>query len=117
MWDINRKDLVYVPVPTAKLLWYDLHVRETQREEGKLRTTNILVEVIVEGVAEGKTWSCGMEYDYANEEAFYCRPLRLPDGSRMEVPPAAANVNIAFLPPMSGLALKCTPYFGQKFGS
>ena len=44
--------------------------------------------------------------DYANEESFYCRPLRVGGGSqeRMAVPDEAAKVRIAFLPPMSGLA-------------
>ena len=52
---------------------------------------------------------CGLEFDYANQESFYCRPLRLPetDGGvlkRMPVPEEAANLDVAFLPPMSGLA-------------
>ena len=52
-------------------------------------------------------WTCGLELDYANEESFYCRPLRLSDGKspdRMSVPDEAGNTRIAFLPPMSGLA-------------
>ena len=24
-------------------------------------------------------WECGLEFDYANQESFYCRPLRLPE--------------------------------------
>ena len=50
---------------------------------------------------------CGLEFDYANEESFYCRPLRLSEDrnpKRMPVPEAAGQVRIAFLPPMSGLA-------------
>ena len=42
-----------------------------------------------------------------NEESFYCRPLRLSEDrnpGRMPVPEAAGKVQIAFLPPMSGLA-------------
>ena len=50
-----------------------------------------------------------MEFDYANQESFYCRPLRLSeeDGKvleRMPVPDEASNFNVASLPPMSGLA-------------
>ena len=104
---INRLDLTSVPVPTAKLLWSDLHVRNVDRGGEKLRTTNILIDIIVEGVSEGKEWSCGLEFDYSNEEALYCRPLRLASGKdpeRMSIPSQALKVNVAYLPPMSGLA-------------
>jgi len=104
---INRRDLVAVPVPSAKLLWRSLNVRDTQRKEGKAETQNVRIDIIVYGITGGRTWQCGFEFDYANEESFYCRPLRTTDGShpdRMPVPEEAAGINIAFLPPMSGLA-------------
>jgi len=28
-------------------------------------------------VSGGKSWSCGLEFDYANDKSLYCRPLRL----------------------------------------
>jgi energy-coupling factor transporter ATP-binding protein EcfA2 len=104
---INRRDLIAVPVPDANLLWRDLHVRDVQRVEGRQQTQNIRVDVIVEGVTNDKPWSCGLEFDYANEESFYCRPLRTTHDAgqdRMTVPDDAGGVKIAFLPPMSGLA-------------
>jgi len=103
---INRRDLISIPVPVANLLWRDLHVRNVDRIEGKQRTQNILIDIIVEGVTNGKAWKCGLEFDYANEESFYCRPLRLNreiKPQRMPVP-EEANLKVAFLPPMSGLA-------------
>jgi hypothetical protein len=87
-------------------LWRNLHVRDVKNSNGKPQTQNIRIDIIVDGVHEGKAWSCGMEFDYANEESFYCRPLRLNDGKdlqRMPVPPEAAETLIAYLPPMSGL--------------
>lgn len=103
---INRRDLVSIPVPTANLLWNDIHVRDVSRKSGKQETRNVRIEITVEGVTGGKAWSCGLEFDYANEESFYCRPLRLDvEGERrMEVPAEAETVRVAFLPPMSGLA-------------
>ncbi len=105
---INRRDLVSIPVPVANLLWRNLHVRNTSRskENGKLRTENIRVDIVVEGVTRDKAWSCGLEFDYANEESFYCRPLRIDkEGkNRMPVPDEAGSARVAFLPPMSGLA-------------
>jgi energy-coupling factor transporter ATP-binding protein EcfA2 len=105
---INRRDLVAVPVPDANLLWRNLHVRDVQRKEGgKVTTKNIRVDVIVEGITCDKPWKCGLEFDYANEESFYCRPLRISEtdtADRMPVPEEAGQVQVAFLPPMSGLA-------------
>ncbi len=103
---INRRDLVALPVPTANLLWRDLHVRNVERQEGKQKTENIRVDILVEGITDDQAWTCGLEFDYANEESFYCRPLRL-DGDnppqRMPIPEFATKVKVAFLPPMSGL--------------
>jgi hypothetical protein len=45
-----------------------------------------------------------LEFDFANDESIYCRPIRLSGDkkpNRMEIPEEAAKVRIAFLPPMS----------------
>jgi ABC-type branched-subunit amino acid transport system ATPase component len=103
---INRRDLIAVPVPDANLLWRALHVRDVRKIAGRQETSNIRIEIVVDGVTAGRRWSCGLEFDYANEESFYCRPLRLSENGneRMPIPVEAGTVQIAFLPPMSGLA-------------
>jgi len=106
---INRRDLVSIPVPHANLLWRELHVRDVTQVEkdGKRspKTQNVRVELIVAGVTREKPWSCGLEFDYANEESFYCRPLGTRRGQeRMPVPDEVGDLRVAFLPPMSGLA-------------
>lgn len=104
---INRKALMALPIPSANLLWKDLHTRETTRTNGKQRTDNILIELVVHGLSEGKEWVCGFEFYYANEESFYCRALHIGDGDdpdRMVVPESAVSHRIAYLPPMSGLS-------------
>ncbi|GMU92327.1 MAG: hypothetical protein AMXMBFR4_13850 [Candidatus Hydrogenedentota bacterium] len=110
---INRRDLISIPVPDANLLWRDLHVRDVKRvwnqeqNRDKLETTNVRIETEVHGVTNDTAWQCAFEFDYANEESFYCRPLRIGnDGKsgRFAVPEEAADVNVAYLPPMSGLA-------------
>lgn len=98
---INRRDLITVPIPTANLLWRDLHTQQSSRGSG---TQKIFIDVIAEGVSNGKAWACGLEFYYANEESFYCRSLRQAGGGRMDVPLEAAGLRIAYLPPMSGLA-------------
>ena len=104
---VNRRDLVAIPIPDANLLWRGLHVRNVRKVEGRQRTSNICIEIVVEGVTNDQCWTCGLEFDYANDESFYCRPLRLSAGKtpdRMPVPVEAGSVRVAFLPPMSGLA-------------
>ena len=105
---VNRRDLFSIPHPSAAHLWRRLHVREVQRIDGKPQTNNVRIDIVVEGVNKDKAWTCGLEFDYANEESFYCRPLRRDEGNlpldRMSIPDEASSVRIAFLPPMSGLA-------------
>jgi hypothetical protein len=102
---INRNDLIAIPIPSANLLWRDLHVREQERVNGKPITQNIRIDIVVEGVSEGKAWSCGLEFDYANEESFYCRPLRSEgEQQRTLIPAEASAIKLAYLPPMSGLS-------------
>jgi ABC-type arginine transport system ATPase subunit len=111
---INRRDLISIPVPSANLLWKNLHVMSIKRQEkGKAESTlPIRIEIVVDGVTDGTTWSCGLEFNYTNEESFVCRPIRLPgyeDSPVKEtkfttIPDVAASVKVAYLPPMSGLA-------------
>ena len=104
---INRRDLLAIPVPNAALLWRQLHTRDMRKVEGRQQTDNIRIDVIVEGITSDKKWVCGLEFDYANDESFYCRPLRTGEdksAGRMPVPSEAGAIDVAYLPPMSGLA-------------
>ncbi|MCS6773913.1 MAG: AAA family ATPase [Anaerolineae bacterium] len=102
---ISRQDLIAIPAPAASLLWRDLHTREAERIEGKQRTRNVRVEIDVEGVNE-RTWRCAMEFDYANEESIYCRSKLGDDQKRLPVPEHLRTLQVAYLPPMSGLAAR-----------
>ena len=104
---VGRRDIVSVPVPTARLLWRNQSVRHVSRDSGRQVTSNILVDVLVDGVAaDGTEWQCGMEFDYANPESVYCRSMRITgsDSERMPVPAEVLKTPTAFLGPMSGLA-------------
>lgn len=101
---INRRDLVHLPVPDVGMLWRDQHLRQTPNGSRKA-TQNLLIEIGVEGVTGGREWRCSLEFDYANDEFLYCRPVRIEASGtdRQEVPPEAASIAVAYLPPMSGL--------------
>ncbi len=96
---INRRDLYAIPVPSAKLLWNDLHTHLQDKTTGK--TAKVYITLEAEGVHEDKPWSCALEFYYANEESFYCRLKDSEDGL---IPEGARKSSVVFLPPMSGLA-------------
>jgi len=98
---INRRDLYSIPVPSAKLLWNDLHTQDTTVQEGKQRTEKVYITLAAEGIHEDKPWTCTLEFYYANEESFYCRLKDSEDGL---IPIGAQQHSVVFLPPMSGLA-------------
>lgn len=96
---VTRLGLTSLPVSETNLLWHGRNVRRGSNE-------NIRIELIVEGIRWGKEWKCGLEFDYANRESLFCRPLRLkPDtrSGRMSIPKGSLDTRIVFLPPMSGL--------------
>ncbi len=99
-----RLGLTQIPVGDAKHLWRNLKVRNVQRGlDSKQVTENILIDIVVDGETAGKAWSCGLEFDYANSESFYCRPMRL-GTTRMDVPDLAKRETITLLPPLSGIS-------------
>ncbi len=103
---INRRDLLALPVPETNLLWRDLHVRR-RNQSGRRRTQNIRIDIEVHGTSQGKQWHCGVEFDYANSESLYCRPLGWGAGRghiEDSLPREALDVRVAYLSPMSGLS-------------
>lgn len=104
---VNRRDITAIPIRDAKALWNDLHIRDVVMLNGKPRTENVRIEIIVKGDTGRGPWTCGLEFDYANPESIYCRPLRTGPGKsppRMPVPDDVRETRIVMLPPMSGLA-------------
>jgi ABC-type polar amino acid transport system ATPase subunit len=103
---INRKELFAIPVAHNKLMWTDLFVLSTTRDgNGKIiGNRDVNIEVEVEGITNGQTWRCGLEFEYRDEEVLYCRPLKnFEKNAIIESPDLLRQVNVAFLPPMSGL--------------
>lgn len=90
---INRLDLNAVPVPSAKSLWNDL------------RTVNgddRIIRVSVRGVTHNTEWECAFNFWFGNDESLTVLPGQAKDGAFF-VPEEANSIDIAFLPPMSGL--------------
>jgi len=103
---INRKGLLSIPVPSAKLLWNNKNVRAVERSNGKQKIRPINMEIEAEGNINGINWSAGLEFVFANDESFYCRALRVDKAGKERYPleKAAFELRVAYLQPMSGLA-------------
>jgi AAA domain, putative AbiEii toxin, Type IV TA system/AAA ATPase domain len=108
---INRRDVAALPVPTAKLLWRNLHTHSSHTEDGAPKTDKVYITIAVEGTHLGRPWKCALEFYYGNEESFYCRPVRqsgaedvLNSAADGPVPDETQAHKIVYLPPMSGLA-------------
>jgi ABC-type lipoprotein export system ATPase subunit len=101
---INRKDLTALPVPSANLLWRSLNVRQGKRLDGKRGTENVLIDIEVTGITDGHQWFAPLEFDFANAESFHCRAKFNELGKRVAIPNTAAELTLAYLPAMSGLA-------------
>ena len=90
---INRRDLFAIPVPSAKLLWADLHTHQSARKDGKPKTDKVYINLTAEGDQGGVAWRCSLDFYYAKEESFYCRLVDAPDG---QVPAGARQHRVVF---------------------
>ena len=114
---LNRKDLLNLPVPSTRLLWFRQQVRTPT---GKTRASRkVRIQVLVEGItvrtpgpdgaehsAPERAWRCGFEFDFANTESLTCRPLFDEATQTWLLDAAATAERVAYLQPMSGLAAR-----------
>ncbi len=100
---INRKDILSIPISSARYLWKDLHVQEVIKKDGKLCSKKIKIEISAEGWTTQKNWKLPMEFDYSGTEVLYCRLMDDEANKFLEI---VSNEKIAFLPPMSGLVAR-----------
>ena len=100
---ISRLAFTAVPLREMNLLWQERKV-SSPAGPGPSR----LIEIMVEGETEGNKWKCGLEFQYANPEAIYVRPL---GAAQMEVeaiqdfpPKFAMELDVVMIPSLSGIA-------------
>ena len=110
---VNRRDLFSIPHPSAVHLWRGLHVRDVRQVDGRQQTNNVRIDLVVEGIGEDRLWTCGLELDYANEESFYCRPLRLDEGK----PPGGCRSRVKRAPSAWPFSPRCPDLPPRKRGS
>ncbi len=99
---VTRRDFTAVPIREMNLLWTD---RVVSGGEGP--GASRLVEIVVEGRSNGDTWKCGLEFQYANREMAYVRPLGAKHMGAHEIgafpPDAARNLQVVHVPALFGI--------------
>lgn len=106
---INKKDLFTIPVTNSKHIWTNFFTHSSERNEaGKISKTRYNnIEITTKGINDNKEWICGFEFRFDSEETIYVKPLHgLTDNLANENVEFLKNINVSFLPPMSGLKLE-----------
>jgi ABC-type lipoprotein export system ATPase subunit len=100
---ITRADFTAVPLREMNLLWEGRHVSGGGGKPGNPR----LIEIRLEGQGDSGEWACGLEFQYANPELVYVRPLGAKDLPQEEMqgfpPPDAVKIDVVHVPPLSGI--------------
>ena len=100
---ITRGDFTAAPLREMNLLWED---RKVTGPAG-MSDTRRLIEISVEGEVDGESWTCGIEFQYANREVVYARPHGAKNLDREAIrsfPPSPAQaLGIVHVPPLSGI--------------
>lgn len=103
---ITRSDFTSVPLREMNHLWEDRRTT-VEGKPGRPRKIEIVVEGETGNGDNKKSWVCGLEFEYANAELVYVRPLNAKNLSREEIlhfpPSEAEHLAIVHIPPMSGI--------------
>ena len=99
---ITRRDFTAVPIREMNLLWKD---RVVSGGEGP--GASRLLEIVVEGQSKDEHWECGLEFQYANREMVYVRPLGAKHMEADEIgafpPEAAKDLQVVHVPALFGI--------------
>ena len=98
---ITRTEFAPVPLREMNLLW------EQRRVRGGHPRTARTIDIIVEAESNDENWTCGLEFQYANTELIYVRPLGSkqfkPEEFQNFPPLGAENLNVIHVPTFSSI--------------
>lgn len=96
---ITREAFTAIPLQEMNLLWEGRKVSRSGREKAGAPR---LIEITVRGEeSDGKSWECGLQFQYANREMIWVRPK----GEQLKnfPPEGAAKLTLVHIPPFSGI--------------
>ena len=98
---ITRTEFAPVPLREMNLLWQQRRIREGNPHKPRN------FEIVVEAEFNGENWTCGLEFQYANTELIYVRPLGSkqfkPEEFQNFPPLGAENLNVIHVPTFSSI--------------
>ncbi len=101
---LTRKEIFAIPMRDTQDVWRNLTLNKKNTQSKK--NQKILIEIGVAGIADGKEFDLHIEFTHFNEELIYVRPSKSKKNSLLENTDLIKEINISFLPPMSGLKLE-----------
>jgi predicted ATPase len=112
---ITRKDFTAIPLREMNLLWTDTSTALRTTEAGKTETGKsragspraMEIELSGRKPTDAEPWSLTFEFRYQSSEQIYVKPG---EGGPGDLPPQAVDLNVAHVPPFSGIGAQETRY-------
>ena len=100
---ITRSEFSAVPLREMNLLWEGRRVGPKKADPDDRG----FIEIIAEGRSVEADWTCGLEFQYANPEMVYVRPMGAKSLGTADLkafpPKAARNFDVLYVPALSGI--------------
>ena len=100
---ITRQQFSAVPLREMNLLWEDRRVAPRRADPDDRG----FIEISVEGRSAETDWRCGLEFQYANPEMVYVRPMGAKSLGTADLktfpPKEARNFDVLYVPALSGI--------------
>ena len=100
---VSRAEFAAVPLREMNLLWEDRRVAPRASEPVNRR----FIEIVAQGGTSDESWTCGLEFQYANPELIYVRPLhakKLSKAAIRDFPSLGArDLKVLHVPALSGI--------------
>ena len=100
---VSRAEFAAVPLREMNLLWEDRRVAPRASEAVNRR----FIEIVAQGGTSDESWTCGLEFQYANPELIYVRPLHAKKLSKAAIrdfpSQEARDLKVIHVPALSGI--------------
>ncbi len=95
---VARQEFTAIPLREMNLMWSGRVV-----SAGARGTASRRIEIVLRGRDGGEEWEYGLEFEYANPEMIYVRPLGAKEKGVAEIPDTAAALQIVHVPALAGV--------------
>lgn len=103
---LTADEFTALPLREMNLLWQNRRTAVARKTlEGKITSEASPIIITLRGEFQGESWKLAIEFLYASQKLIWARPIDLknPNGSSPIIPAGALRLNVAHIPPFSGL--------------